>query len=321
MMAFLVSFGMSMLVSACAGSPEIFGSVMTLPALLGSVHFVASVTGALPYGITAMSYVQVDINKSMSGSGGNKKGYIHFFLWDDVATAPGRDDNGIETVGNVVMKAGKYMSSLHVTESTIKIDVKGEGEPDAKGIMQTLAFSHPGNSKEIKEFQYNMMNGNFGMIIESCSGSRRQIMGSPCAPLQMKFDATDDKDKNNSTFTFESSQKGPHIGEYMGTLTLASVTSTVDADETTINLASGEGRYQLTTGASDSVAIDAITNPTNNGVYTLVGSGGSYPSTVESGGPITLVNNATWTAIAGSTLTFKCIKVNSTPYFYELSRT
>ena len=322
LIAFVFSFAMGIIISLAAGSPEILGSCMTLPAVIGGISFTATITGALPLGILTMGYVQVDVNKTMSGSGGNKKSYIRFFLWDEVATPPSRDSKGITTTTDIVMKAGKYMSSLYVTESTVKINVKGDGDPDAKGIMQIIAFDHPGDTTEIKEFQFNMMNGNFGIIVESCDGSRKRLLGSPCAPLAMKFDTTDDKDKNNSVFTFESTQKGPHIAEYAGTLTLATVAGTASANASSIDVTNGEGQYQLTSGTVSAVVITTLANAVHNGVYTLLGSGGAYPSTVAGAGTTIYLNNSTtWTGLLGASLTIKCIKVGAGTIFYEQSRT
>lgn len=267
-------------------------------------------------------YVKVDVNKpgDNKGTGGDKKDKIILFDWDDVATMPARDDNGIVITGNIAMKEGAYMVKLYGTQSTIKAGADSEGDPDAKGILHTVEFEHPGDSQEIREFRANWMNKNIGVIIERCSSSKKNLYGTPCAPLQMVFKAEDDKDKNKTTFTLKSTQKGPDIADYQGTLTLSAVVDTVDADATSVDLAAGQGRYQLTDGTAASATITTFTNAVDGGVYTLLGSGGDNPSAI-SGTDFLLASGTAWNAIAGAEITFKAFKSGASSWkFIELSR-
>jgi hypothetical protein len=269
-----------------------------------------------------MTYVKVDVNKpgDNKGVGGDKKDKIIVFDWDDVLTNPARDDKGIVITGNLVFNPGAYMSKIYATQSTIKAGADSQGDPDAKGIEQSVDFEHPGDSVAIREFRANWMNKNIGIIIEKCSSLQKNLYGTPCAPLQMVFKSEDDKDKNKTTFTFKSTQKGPDVADYQGTTTFDEVVATPAADATSINLTTGEGRYQLTTGTAASVEITTCTNAVAGMKFTLIGSGGAHPSTIT-GDDFLLASGTAWSAIAAAEITFEAFKDGASTWkFVERSR-
>ena len=267
-----------------------------------------------------MTYVKVDIAKPGNvGVGGDKKDKIIIFDWDDVATMPARDASGIVITGNIAMNSGAYMIKMYGTQNTIKASADSEGDPDAKGVTQTVEFEHPGDAQEVREFRANWMNKNIGIIIERCSNTKKNLYGTPCAPLQMVFKGEDDKDKNKTTFTFKSTQKGPDVADYQGTLTLSAVMATIAANATTVALV-GSGRYQLTTGSAAIATITTCSNAVDGQVFTLIGSGGTYPSAIA-GTDFILFEGTAWSAISGAEITFKTFKNGASTYkFIELSR-
>jgi hypothetical protein len=269
-----------------------------------------------------MAYVKLSVLKpgDNKGVGGDKKDKIIVFDWDDVLTVPARDSKGIVITGNLVFNSGAYMSKVYATQSSIKAGADSEGDPDAKGITQSIDFEHPGDSVEIREFRANWMNKNIGIIIEKCSSSLKNLYGTPCAPLQMVFKAEDDKDKNKTTFTFKSTQKGPDVADYQGTTTFDAVVATPAADATSINLVTGEGRYQLTVGTAAVVDITTCTNAVAGSKYTFLGSGGTYPPAIT-GDDFVLANGTAWSGISGAEITFEAFKDGSSTWkFIERSR-
>lgn len=271
-----------------------------------------------------MTYVKVSVPKpgQNKGTGGDKKDLITLFDFDDVATMPARDDNGIVIEDDIVMNADAYMIQVYATKESIKIGTETEGDEDAEGFMQSLEFSHPGSEDEIEEFLQNWVSRNIGAIVESCSTGKKKLLGTPCAPLRMKPSSVDDKDMNKTTIVLAMKQKSPYrIANYQGTTTLAAVTDTVDADATTIDLAAGSGRYQLTTGSASSVEMTTCSNATDGLVFTLIGSGGTYPPKIVDGDDFILASGVTWNATAGKEITFKAFKNGSATFvFIELSR-
>ena len=269
-----------------------------------------------------MSYVKVNVAKPGAnlGVGGNKKAEIIVFDMDDVLAFPARDDNGHVSTADITFKPGAYMIKLYATQNTIECGHKGEGDPDKKGYIQNVKFEHPGSQPEIFEFDANWINRNVGIIIQRCSDQQKLLYGTPCAPMQMVSEKQDTKDTDHTTFTFASTQKGPIECNYQGSVSFDTVKDTVPADETTVDVAAGAGEYQLTDGTVSDATITALTNAIDGATYKLLGSGGSFPSTIT-GGSFILKNGTTWTAILGATLTVKAFKDGVSTYkFLELSR-
>jgi hypothetical protein len=267
-------------------------------------------------------YVKVDVAKpgDNKGVGGDKKAMVIVFDWDDIATMPARDGNGIVITGNLVMTPGAYMTKVYATQSTVKAGADSEGDPDAKGITQSVEFEHPGDSQTIREFRANWMNKNIGIIIERCSSTQKNLYGTPCSPLQMIFKSEDDKDKNKTTFTFKSTQKGPDVADYQGTMSFSSPVATVAANATSVNLVTGSGRYQLTGGTAAIATMTTCTNAVDGVLFTLVGSGGAYPPAI-SGTDFLLSNGTAWSGITGAEITFRAFQTGVSAWKYiEMSR-
>ena len=271
-----------------------------------------------------MTYVKVNVAKPglNLGIGGNKKAEIVIFDMDDVLAFPPRDDNGHVAEGDITFKAGAYMIKLYATQHTIEAGHKGEGDPDKKGYIQNVKFEHPGSLPEIFEFDANWLNRNVGIIIQRCSDTQKMLYGTPCAPLQMVSEKVDTKDTDHTMFTFASTQKGPIECNYQGTLSFDTVKATVAADSTNVNVSAGEGEYQTTTGSAAIVEILTFSNAIDGGIYKLLGSGGAYPTCINSGLEFLLKNGTGWNAIANSSITLKAFKDGSDTFKYlEIART
>lgn len=270
-----------------------------------------------------MSYTKINVTKptGMPGVGGGMKSNITVFDFDDVTGGYARDASGINTPGNLVFKAGAYAITIAATSSTIKAGSEVSGDEDAEGIIQNVEFNHPGDSVAIREFLYNWLGRNVGIIIEKCKDGSKKLYGTPCAPLKLSYKEDIDKAKNGATITFKSSQVGPPISEYLGTITYDAVKDTAAADATTVDVAAGSGEYQLTSGTAAPANITTLSNPVDGAVYCLLGSGGAHPSTIDDGDDFILAVGATWTAISGSKLTVKAFKDGAASFkFIEVSR-
>lgn len=270
-------------------------------------------------------YTKVNVLKpgDNKGAGGDKKDKITLFDWDDVLTMPARDSKGVVIAGNIVFKPNTYMILLYTTQDKTKANVDSSGETDAKGFEQTVEVAHPGDEVAIREFRTYWLNRNIGIIIERCSNTRKNLYGTPCAQLQMVLKAEDDKDKTLSTFTFKSIQKSQFdVADYQGTMTYDTVKGTIAADDTSPDVVAGEGQYQLTDGTAAPVTITTLDNAVDGESYTFLGSGGAYPSVITKANDFDLVNGTTWTALAGTQITFKAFKRDAAAWrFQELSRT
>jgi len=319
----------SLVFSICFGN--IFASTIGTNVMIGNYDILPHIcqagifaTSFLPTisGVMAL-YVNVSVTKPAGtvGIGGDHKDKVVLFDWDDVTGGYTRDSKGIVITGPLTFSAGAYMIEVYATLHKIETSAKTSGDPDNKGIIQGVKFNHPGSTQAIREFRFNWMNKNIGIIDRKCSDSTMDLYGSPCKPLQMNFDSKDTKDENSSEFTFESTGKGYDIAIYNGTLTLAAVMGTIAADDVTPSVAAGEGQYQLTDGSVSAVTITKLDNPVDGAFYTLLGSGGTYPSIITSANDFELASGTTWNALAGSQITFKAFKNGVSTYkFIEISR-
>ena len=275
-----------------------------------------------------MAYVKTSVDKPglNKGAGGDKLEKIVFFDMDDLLVAntyPARDSKGVIIAGNIAFKPATYMITIYATSSSVKVSSNSEGEQDAEGFMHDISFDHPGNEQAIREFKQNWLSRNVGIIVQHCSSNKKDLLGTPCSPLRGSVKFEDDKDKTKTTFTFKSALKCPYdIADYQGTMQFDTVRATVAANAVSVDLTNGEGQYQLTTGTVSAVVINAATNAADGMTFTLLGSGGTYPSTIATGGVYELQNGTTWSALANASITFHVFKNGSSTFKYiEVSRT
>lgn len=269
-----------------------------------------------------MTYSKINITKGENaGAGSDIKGKAYIVDITDVISGFERDADGITISGNLVLKSGAVMQTVEFTKNTLKNTSKSEGDVDAKGTIQGCEFEHPGNTVAIRAFRRFWMNKDIVIIYEHCDPTKNDdLYGSICSPMQMNYDANEDKDKNNTKFTFVSTNKGPEVAVYLGTKTVGSDT-VVAADTVTIDVTNGPGRYQLTTNTAAKTLL-GLSNMVHNGVYTLIGSGGTYPASIPSGGLWILKDGSSWSGISGSSITFRGYKNGASTWnFIEQSRT
>ncbi len=269
-----------------------------------------------------MSYVKLDVlkpAKTAPGRGGDRKNKITIVDLADLSVEAQRDDKGILINDKHIFKPNAYAITIEVTPTSISGKSTSDGDPDAEGFNQEFSFEHPGSEVELLEFRTNWIGRNVLVFDEQCSTGRIYQYGDGCNPLRMKIEATHDKDVNKTVFTFTSMTKGKDKAIYNNTLTLSQPVATVAADATSIDLSAGTGEYQL---SDNSVATEITTasNATDLMKFTLLGSGGTNPATI-SGTDFLLSGGASWTAIAGATITFQAFKDGASSWkFIELSR-
>ena len=116
-----------------------------------------------------MTYVKTSVPKpgDNKGVGADKRDLITLIDWADVADDRiVRDSKGITIPSTINMKTACYMIQLYGTVTTMKSEIASEGDPDGKAMIQTVSFKHPGSSVAVREFRYNYLNKNLGLIIQ-----------------------------------------------------------------------------------------------------------------------------------------------------------
>jgi len=302
---------------------QIIGHATELPAL--AYVFTASLFTLSFYpGLSAVffSYIPADVIKpgGNKGKGGDKKSAITFFDWNDVISGFERDASGIVITGPLVFKANTSMYTLYATPSTISAIMSTEGDPDAMGIIQTLELSHPGSELAIREFRYNWLDIDIGIIIEHCSSAKKDLYGSPCAPLKMSYVATDNNETNTTLFTLTNEgNKNVDVGDYLGTMIYAAPVDTVPVDDTSVDLSAGPGQYAL----QDNTVATVLTtcgNAVHGMIFTLLGSGGTNPAQITDANDFQLVDGVTWSGLTDAQITFLAFDIGTGWIFIEQSR-
>lgn len=271
-----------------------------------------------------MTYTKVNVlrpSKPNAGAKASRKDKVVFIDLDDVLVFPSRDAKGVRITDNIVMKPGKYGVEVYGTITTMSDGYSTEGDPDKRGFMPNATFEHPGDELEIMEFIQNWTNKNIIAVFQRCDGGPAKLFGEPCAPMQLNPEGLSSNEENRQTLALEAIVKSGSVpAVYEGTITLATATGTFAADDATPSVANGSGQYEL----ADNTAANEITSlddAVNGGLYTLVGMGGSNPSTVTASADFILANGTTFTATSGATLTVRAMAVSGGFKFIEQSRT
>lgn len=272
-------------------------------------------------------FANVNIPAPSNGAAGAPSGKdveIVVFNWSDISNKLTRDGGKVKIVGNFTFKPGKYATTIYATSSSISLPRTAEGDEDAVGFNALPEFSHPGSSLQIEEFIANNTNKPLGIAVRTgeCDGVEPfyRIYGSRCNPLSLIAEGQDDNEATKQMMKFQQFKKASVVpGRYYGTFTFDTV-NTVSADTTSIDLSAGEGEYQLTDNTGATV-ITEMTDAVHHGKYTLIGSGGSNPATIESSNAnFILAEETDWSGTAGARITFAAYEQGSDFIFIEQSR-
>jgi hypothetical protein len=168
-----------------------------------------------------MSYTPVSIPKTGANPGRprGKDENIIIVRVKDIANFPTRDEKGIASASgqNLTLKPGAVAIAIYATPSTIKRFDAGEGDPDAKGFIQTLAFEHPGDELPFEEWKENNVNENLVAFSFRRNFTDVKLHGTPEEPLQMEVEEKDDNEGLKTTVTLKSILRGPKAMRYIGT--------------------------------------------------------------------------------------------------------
>jgi hypothetical protein len=274
-----------------------------------------------------MTYIKANVAKpagKSAGAAAPKDPNVTIVAVDDIQTWPARDENGVNHTGNFVMNTGAKMIQLYMTPSKIKAGFESDGEEDTITFKQKFEGEHPGNELAIAEFVQNWTGVNCIIIYGSCSDSFKKVIGTKCAPVQLKPSLKDDNDSRMHILVFEQFAKSGYVpGHYTGSLSFGSPFNVVSTDAVALSPANGYV-YQLPSLAvTDSVVI-ATSTLEHGDLVTLIGGGGVAPATLASGvtdKSALLTSGSTWTGLAGATINLKVFKAGAVTLFIEQSRT
>lgn len=163
------------------------------------------------------SFISVKKPGSDAGRPTGKKSYIILFRWPDVKTFE-KDQKGIR-VTKFEFQADKKPIGVYATQSTINPYAQSAGDDDARGYIHHLDFEHPGTEIEYDEMMNAIINEDLGAIVIGCKGDDAKICGTPCAPLHVTQDnSQDNAEGNKNTVQLQSTLRTTPLGRIAKTL-------------------------------------------------------------------------------------------------------
>lgn len=225
------------------------------------------------------------------------------------------------TRGNITLKSGEYWHYIEAVTDSPEPKWTGEEGDVASPLNMELPFVIGGMDDAVFNLLEEGVGEEFIVVWEICSTGEVFGGGNGCKGLKLSsFDGGSTKDSTSTTVTFKG-QCGELWYKYSGN-TPTEDPDTVAADTTEITL-TDNSQYQLTDGSAAAVIITgfgAVADSDISRVVTILGSGGTYPSTITTGNDFILDEGETWTAVSGSQISFKIYKDGDSSYkFIEVS--
>lgn len=216
--------------------------------------------------------------------------------------------NASREVSSLPMLDGEYM---HYFEAHDIPTYTSSGEKGDLTISSTntLTIIMGGVRDQLLKFIEEKAGCKFLIIFQECESNNRFILGNPCKPMVLKsFNLKNDKENRSVTFTFENkSIKQYH--KYVGDIIVKDAV-TITAGATALATQPGVNTYKIPNGTSATYALATVSGLTASDkgrTITLVGTGSDKAATVADNTSFVLEDGATWTAKAGSQISFRVL--------------
>jgi hypothetical protein len=240
--------------------------------------------------------------------------------WDDTQAFPTR--SGRER-GNIPLKAGEYWHYIDSVIDTPEPKLSAEEGEIASNLTNELSFVLGGLEDNVLNLLETGIGKGFFVVWEFCATGEKFLGGNGCKPLKLvSCSGGATKENTSITVTFKN-VCGETWNRYVGN-TPTEDPDTVLADAVTITMTDNP-RYQLTDGSVASVEVTGFTSVTDADIgrtVTILGSGGTYPSTIGEGNDFLLIGGEEWEALANTQISFKVFKDGAATYkYYEIAGT
>lgn len=216
--------------------------------------------------------------------------------------------NGSREVSSLPMLDGEYMRYFEAHDIPT---YTSSGEKGDLTITSTNTFTiiMGGVRDQLLNFIEEKAGCKFIIIFQECESNNRFILGNPCKPMVLKsFNLKNDKENRSVTFTFENkSIKQYH--KYVGDIIVRDA-PTATAGATALAIQPGANTYKIPNGSSATYALATVSGLTASDKgrsVTLVGMGTDKAATVADNTSFILEDGATWTAKAGSQISFRVL--------------
>jgi len=92
-------------------------------------------------------------------------------------TSTGTFTDLVKITGDIVLKTGKQLLSIYLTDESGQMSDELQGELDGKSFKNNLEFLHPGDGDEIRGFTAWAKNSNLVFIVKTKEG-KNYLFGS-----------------------------------------------------------------------------------------------------------------------------------------------
>ncbi|WP_093024705.1 hypothetical protein [Pustulibacterium marinum] len=254
-----------------------------------------------------------------------KESDIVILAAEDTLLYPPRDGNGINLMGNFGIKSGASMHKIYHTKSFLSAPFESDGEEDGITITQSIEVRIPGNKLEQKEFLQGWLGVNCYVFHKSCKDDFWEVIGTPCAPVQIMPTKQDNNDGRFFTVNFQQFAKSELLpANYSGAIIEADPTAIADAAAVAVD---GETSLQYKLPSLDvtaAVSFDSLSNLDQGQFITIYGAGGADPATISSGdagaATVVLKSGTQWTGLEEAAIEFQYFDAGATKYLIEVSR-
>ena len=134
-----------------------------------------------------IDFTTIDKNLPNGDNMGGLCQVVYFGYWVDVETWPTKEaspstlETAAEFTGDLVMKAGKSMFEMYITDDTGEYKMELVGEVDGHSFVNHLSLFHPGLQKKLMGFMRAAKNENLVFIVTDSDG-QRYLMGDELRP-------------------------------------------------------------------------------------------------------------------------------------------
>jgi hypothetical protein len=211
-------------------------------------------------------------------------------------------------IGSIPMLAGQFMKyfEAHDIPTYSATGEKGDITTSGENVFTIIMG---GMRDQLLTFIEEHAGDKFVILFKEIGTTQWYIIGSVDRPMILKsFEAKNDKDGRYVTFTFSRVSIDQYC-KYVGNIVTAPATPHT-ADVTTLTITPQSNEYEIPDGSAATYAINGVAGitATDKGrTITLRGTGDTYAATIADGASYILEDGATWTAKAGSSITFRIL--------------
>lgn len=222
---------------------------------------------------------------------------------DDTVSFP--KPNAARQVADIPLKPGRYMHyfEAHDVPTDNSTGEKGDITIDA---TNTIVIVMGGNRDKLLDFIEDKAGCRFIVFLAEVDSDAIFMQGTYGKPMIMKaYDRKNDKEARAVTYTFENKTMS-QPKRYIGAIVREDAVS-VATDATELAITSND-RYSLpidNTAPKALATVSGIAAADYGRYITIYGTGGANAHTIADNASFVLTDGATWTANAGSRITFR----------------